>query len=474
MSFVACSSVTGESICAEILAVLERLGLDTDLCRGQGYDGAGSMSGHMRGCQARFREVSPHATYFHCSSHQLNLALSKSASVSEVSAMVSNLKALGVFFKYSPKRQRALEDAVVTINEQRHANNEALIAPTKFKMLCDTRWVERHTAFETFHELYAALLYCLDDIGRNGERNWDAESISKASGLLTVISSSAFIAAFQTNHYFLGFTKSLSILLQGCNQDLLLAYDEIRLVRETLKKEREDVRKAFEEPFEDMQAMARLAGADGLSIPRRCGRQTQRSNVEATTAEEYWRRTVFVPYLDHLLAELSDRFSTMASKAVQGMLLLPPNVQKLTKVKIEELLVAYGNDLPSRSTFQQEVKLWKCLWESDAERQVASDLPQTISETLVIATAQRFPNINTILTVLLVLPVTTATVERGNSSLGYVKSDLRSTMREDRLNALMLLFVHKGIPLDHGKVIDKFATRHSRRMLLVDPVSSDE
>ena len=139
----------------------------------QGYDDAGSMSGHMRGCQARLREVSPHATYFHCSSHQLNLALSKSASVSEVSAMVSNLKALGVFFKYSPKRQRALEDAVVTINEQRHANNEALITPTKFKMLCDTRWVERHTAFETFHELYEALLYCLDDIGRNGERNWD-------------------------------------------------------------------------------------------------------------------------------------------------------------------------------------------------------------------------------------------------------------------------------------------------------------
>ena len=46
-------------------------------------------------------------------------------------------------------------------------------------------------------------------------------------------------------------------------------------------------------------------------------------------------------------------------------------------------------------------------------------------------------------------------------------------MREDRLNALMLLFVHKGISPDHGKVIDKSATRHSRRMLLVDPVSSD-
>ena len=42
-----------------------------------------------------------------------------------------------------------------------------------------------------------------------------------------------------------------------------------------------------------------------------------------------------------------------------------------------------------------------------------------------------------------VAPVTSATVERSNSSLRFVKSGFRSTMRENRLNALLLLFIHK-------------------------------
>ena len=41
---------------------------------------------------------------------------------------------------------------------------------------------------------------------------------------------------------------------------------------------------------------------------------------------------------------------------------------------------------------------------------------------------------------LLVTPVTTASVERANSALGFVKSDHRSTMSEGRLNAQLRLY----------------------------------
>jgi len=41
----------------------------------------------------------------------------------------------------------------------------------------------------------------------------------------------------------------------------------------------------------------------------------------------------------------------------------------------------------------------------------------------------------------MIAPVTSATVERSNSSLHLIKSGFRSTMREDRLNALLLLFI---------------------------------
>ena len=35
-------------------------------------------------------------------------------------------------------------------------------------------------------------------------------------------------------------------------------------------------------------------------IPRTCGRQTQRSNIEADSPEVYYRRTLTIPLLDHL------------------------------------------------------------------------------------------------------------------------------------------------------------------------------
>ena len=56
-----------------------------------------------------------------------------------------------------------------------------------------------------------------------------------------------------------------------------------------------------------------------------------------------------------------------------------------------------------------------------------------------------------------VTPVTSATVERSNSSLHFVKSDFRGTMREDRLNALLLLFIDKDIALDYDAIIDDYA-----------------
>ena len=45
-------------------------------------------------------------------------------------------------------------------------------------------------------------------------------------------------------------------------------------------------------------------------------------------------------------------------------------------------------------------------------------------------------------------------------------------MSEDQFNALVLvyMYVHKDIKLDLDKIIDIFARRHTRRMLLFNPL----
>ena len=77
-----------------------------------------------------------------------------------------------------------------------------------------------------------------------------------------------------------------------------------------------------------------------------------------------------------------------------------------------------------------------------------------------------FPNVLQVLKLLLVTPVTTASVERANSGLGFVKSDHRSTMSEGRLNALLRLYIHKDTQLDFEEVVTAYGHKHPGRMLL--------
>ena len=54
------------------------------------------------------------------------------------------------------------------------------------------------------------------------------------------------------------------------------------------------------------------------------------------------------------------------------------------------------------------------------------------------------------------IPVSTATAERAFSELKLIKTYLRSTMGEERLNAFTQLYVHKDIKLEINDVLDEF------------------
>ena len=84
IGFITVERITGEALSAALLSWLEEQEIDITLCRGQGYDGASSMSSSRVGVQARIRQVCPLALYTHCQSHQLNLCIVKACSVPHI------------------------------------------------------------------------------------------------------------------------------------------------------------------------------------------------------------------------------------------------------------------------------------------------------------------------------------------------------------------------------------------------------
>ena len=156
LEFSQCSSAKGEDLCQSIIESLTEAGLEPDHYRSQTMDGAGNMAGCNKGCAANFNKVAPRALYHYCCSHDLNLALCKSCNVKEIHYMLESLKQLGIFFKYSPKRSRRLEEAIREVNGRRPKAEQ--IEKTKFKVFCETRWVEKHNTLQDFDDLYEPLL----------------------------------------------------------------------------------------------------------------------------------------------------------------------------------------------------------------------------------------------------------------------------------------------------------------------------
>lgn len=79
-----------------------------------------------------------------------------------------------------------------------------------------------------------------------------------------------------------------------------------------------------------------------------------------------------------------------------------------------------------------------------------------------------FPNIFQIFHLLMIIPVTSAGVMQTNSAMKLVKTVIRSTMQQDRLNALMLLLTHSDIKLDYDTILDMYSRKYPRKMLFLN------
>ena len=75
MGFAETPLANAETLVQILSSFICSVGLDISHCRGQSYDGAANMSGHLNGVQKRFRDKHPSMLFVYCSGHQINLAV---------------------------------------------------------------------------------------------------------------------------------------------------------------------------------------------------------------------------------------------------------------------------------------------------------------------------------------------------------------------------------------------------------------
>ena len=460
VDFIFCDTgTTGSAIAAKILEALNNYGLDLDFLRGQAYDGAGNMAGKYRGAAAVIQSSHPNAVYVHCAAHTLNLCVVAASSVQCIKNMMSTMVEICLFFSNSPKRELELEKNIKSMISG---------AATKLVNLCKTRWVARINALEVFYDLYPAVVKILEIISEDSSSGWNSESSKSAHTLLVCITQFEFIMAFIVGLRCLDYIKGLTITLQKRTIDICQAYNEVGNVQAALNEVREGIDTYHKKWFDDAVQLGRISNASEPQIPRRCNRQTARSNVPGDTPEVYYKRCISIPFIDELLGHLTSRFSDIQQKALKGLMLVPSVLMdsSLPHSTVEELKSYYKNDLLSVSSFETEFHLWKTKWTS-FNRQ----LPDSPSVALLHAKKNMFPNIHQLLRIVCTLPATSGEYERSVSVLRRLKTYLRSTMSNERLSGLALMHTNYDLKLDFEEIINIFARKHPRRMTLGDILS---
>ena len=93
---------------------------------------------------------------------------------------------------------------------------------------------------------------------------------------------------------------------------------------------------------------------------------------------------------------------------------------------------------------------------------------------LSVPASTLFSEVITVMQLILVLPATNTTSERSFSAMRRVKSYLRTTMSQERLNHLMILHVHKTDTdsLDLIQIANSFVSRNEHREQVFGTFSS--
>ncbi|CAC5367314.1 unnamed protein product [Mytilus coruscus] len=342
VGFLHAHSIRGQALATQLLDTLDEYEIDGDKMHAQGYDGAANMSGKHQGVQAHVRGRFPEASYVHCKSHCLNLAIVHSSKDAKVRTIMSTVQDIAFSFDYSAKKMEAFYNEL----DADILTKEELDGRRKLRTLCETRWTSRADSLYTFRVAFPVIISALEHLRQDGD--------DKAGQFLAAISRFEFIIGLVTTEHILQSIVHLTTFLQSKSCDLVAAVRECKLIIDQLSDERNDDA-VWDALFDQAVTMADKIEVLS-SMPRRVGRQVNRANYPADTPSQYWKRALYFSFLDYFIEELtgllmdnSDRF--------QGQNLIPTRLESLCAECIDKLYETFRHDLTdNQGTFNSEVK----------------------------------------------------------------------------------------------------------------------
>jgi len=227
---------------------------------------------------------------------------------------------------------------------------------------------------------------------------------------------------------------------------LVEAINHINTIYYELMNIRENAEIVFSDLFKNLIKRSNEMDIE-IKIPRLAKRQKHRNNFSTENPEDYFRVSIFIPFIDSIIQQLNDRFNNH-KEIISGFQVL---INPCAKSDLHHLVKYYQEDVESYEKVVSEVDLWHRYLNTNNIK------PQNALDVLLICNQDFYPNIYNLLHILAVLPVTSCESERSLSSLKRIKN-LRNSTSETRLNGLAVLNIHREVQVTEDEIIEVLAS----------------
>ncbi|KAH9792978.1 TTF-type domain-containing protein [Citrus sinensis] len=406
------TSTTAISLKEALDQLFSKHGLSISRLRGQGYDGASNMQGEFNGLRTLIMNENECAYYIHCFAHQLQLVIVAVAKKHDQVNSFLNVAANVV--------------NVITL-----------------KRFGDTRWGSHYGTLLRIISLFPHIISVLEIVAK--DKSNSSEQRFQANYLIEFMQSFDFVLSLYLMRDILALSNKLSQALQRKDQDILNA---IKLASSFCLKHDIDV-----------------PNMNDIFLP--WGRS--RRKARKISNMHYFQVELFFAVLDLQLQELNNRFNEVNMELLLCLACLCPNdaFAAFDKDKLVRLAQFYPKDFSPIELMALKTQLQIYIMDMRSSTEFAglkgiSDLAKRMVET---KKDKVYPLVYLSVTLALVLPVFTATVERTFSAMKFVKNELRNRMGDEWMNDNLIVYVEKDVfnSIDNESIAQCFHNMKSRR-----------
>jgi hypothetical protein len=371
------------------------------------------------------------------------------------------------------------KDAINFIRESPKRMNCFIAIQTDSNMslrpVCPTRWTMRVSSVESMMQNYDSLVALFTEMSEGSDCTGEARS--KANGYLKQFMAFDTFSGLSLILQIFSRTELVAKKLQSPSLSLSDADQLIGSLRLLWQQQREETN--FDQFWTKVTSEAASLSLEKPTLPRvhRPPRRLDSGDAPHMFASPKERfRQVYFQAIDACVAAIDKRFKSVAYRLAHDIEEQLVNAANKKSFDITHIVEHFTDDLDSNQLHRHLLDIGDIInyipTKTDEERMmpIIQRKPATISDLILLFNdnptwSTIFPQVKRLISLFLCIPVTTCTAERSFSSLRRLKTFLRSTMTQQRLNHLTLLHVHKDITdnLDLKNICNDFISANEHR-----------